>query len=74
MYACHHHDNLFQQAVFELESEEERGDGWRDGGRGDEKTNHSSKEINGLTIVDKIRRSVVVIIGGLGWSGESLQN
>lgn len=50
------------------------GDGWRDGGRGDEKTNHSSKEINELTIVDKIRRSVVVIIGGLGWSGESLQN
>lgn len=38
------------------------------------KIHHSGKEINGFTIVDKIRRSVVAIIGGLGWSGESLQN
>lgn len=45
-----------------------------DGGRADEKKNHSRKEINGFTIVDKIRRSVAVIIGGLGWSGESLPN
>lgn len=38
------------------------------------KKNHSRKKINGFTIVDKIRRSVVVIIAGLGWSEESLQN
>lgn len=71
MYACHRHDNLFQQAVFELESEgRRRVGGTEEGEMKKKKITVEKRSVDSQKAIgDKIRRSVALIIAGLGWSG-----